>query len=497
VRTSQTLLAGAGTSPWLAASPELGNEARRWAQVLGPARRLVEQEAARAIGRRWPPIQRATQHLAAMQAAQLRWGVRQLSSLDRVFEPVVDPVAWFAQRGSELLGAQLMALGPSAEDLAWLLSQGGGALPHTLVDAFQARPAGSGPLAPARLEAMVQRAYGGWMPFVDPRALTASPVTVLHRAELGDGTPVLVRALRPGMRSRLLDDARLLAVSLRTVERTFPPLRASRPVRLAQLIARQGLEATDLRHDALNTVVLGLALEALDVPPGAILRPVPDGFDPSACVYEAAPGSAPLAASVDLVDVDEAVRTLMAVTFEAALDHGVFHADLRPESILVEAEGHLVLAGCPVLGRLDDRSRRGLAELVIGVLGGDLDQQMAALEHLGMVTERTDVAALRKDWSELVALNPLALMSGSGLPRLRNVIGVVLRHGLTPPVEVLLLGRSLLAVYALLRYIAPDRSAQQLFLPMLPRLLGLGPRLQSVVEGDGEGAADDQAATGP
>jgi ubiquinone biosynthesis protein len=161
------------------------------------------------------------------------------------------------------------------------------------------------------------------------------------------------------------------------------------------------------------------------------------------------------------------------VTAEAALTHGVFHADLRPEHLLALPDGRVVVAGCGTIGRLDPPIRRAAIEYLAAVLGGDYEGQVAAMRQTGAVPDDVDVDALVADLSASAALDPMTILAGgevSLLGALREAMDLLLRHRLRPPLEVVLLVRSLFALRSLLATVAPERSLLDALFPLIARL---------------------------
>jgi ubiquinone biosynthesis protein len=51
-----------------------------------------------------------------------------------------------------------------------------------------------------------------------------------------------------------------------------------------------------------------------------------------------------------------------------AIRDGFFHADLHPGNLFVDSEGRLVAVDCGIMGRLNLKERRFLAEILYGFI---------------------------------------------------------------------------------------------------------------------------------
>jgi predicted unusual protein kinase regulating ubiquinone biosynthesis (AarF/ABC1/UbiB family) len=67
-------------------------------------------------------------------------------------------------------------------------------------------------------------------------------------------------------------------------------------------------------------------------------------------------------------DGTELVKALLFSVFEGGLRHGLFHGDLHAGNLLVDDEGRIVFLDFGIMGRIDNRTRWLLRELVYALL---------------------------------------------------------------------------------------------------------------------------------
>lgn len=391
------------------------------------------------------PLRRSGQLAVAGSLAGVRWLGRSLPPFNRTAQR--DPRGLFA----DYVRSQARSLGPSAQEVARLLWLTEGLTPGLVAE---------------RLE---------------PGAVYGSPFSVLRRLPGDDGQQLLVRMRRPGVRRDIVGDLRIVGALLALSERRSEWVRQLRPRELLEAAVRRAVQETDLRHDALNTVELGLMAEELGTSGLRICPPRPGELDEQASYFTAPADAVPMLHAVEWVDAAAAVPGLLAVTVEGALTHGVFHADLRAEDLLVRPDGSLLLVGCTALGRLAPNERRGVFDYALALFSGDAQQQVDALVTMGAAPEGVSTA-LVADLSATLSLRTLAgLTEASAMRRgAQTVATLARRHGLRPPPQVIALFRSMLAFQAVVRVIAPRLSPVQAFFPLAPRLPGLGRRLSSI-----------------
>lgn len=461
----------ARASAWVAGQPGLADAVTEWEVELADERATLDAHAARLARPGLVPPLRAVQHLAALQAGQLRWAVRRLPGDLAGGAP--EPATWLKQSVAYIMREQLSLLGPAAAEVARIIDESEGLAPAVIVDELRRRPLRTAPLSGREVEEVVHSALDGRVGHILDDPLAVTPVSQLHCAELTDGTPIFVRARRPGVRAAVRADARITATLVAPFEWFLPAMREAHPLGFVELAARQLLEEVDLRHDALNAVELGLVAEALDRPGVVLCRPVPGLVSDRAVVTEALEGAVPLGQRTEGLDADAVIAGLVGVTLEAALTDGVFHADLRPENLLALPDGRVAIAGCGTVGRFDRTVRHAAVEYLATVLGGDFEGQVAAMRATGAVPDDVDVDRLVADLADAQALQPMTILAGgevSLVAALQEAMTLLLRHRLRPPLEVILLVRTLFALRSLIKLVDPERSLIDALMPLIVRL---------------------------
>jgi ubiquinone biosynthesis protein len=391
-------------------------------------------------------------------------------------------VAWLKRSVAYLLREQLAGLGPSAAEIARIMDESEGLVPGIVVEELRRRPVRAESMPTRDVEQIARRAFGPRIGRVVEGALAVTPVTQLHRGVLDDKSAAFLRVRRPGAKRELRADARITANLLAPLELLVPAVREAHPLGFIELATRQALEEIDLRNDALNAIELGIALEELDRPGVVVCRPIPDLVSERAVALEAFEGAASLARSAQRVDPDLALPALVGITVEAALAHGVFHADLRPENLLAVPDGRIVIVGCGTVGRLDPATRRAALDYLAAILSGDFEGQVAAMRATGAVPEDADLERLVEDLAGAETLQPSAILAGgetSLVTALREAVTLLLRHRLRPPLELVLFVRAIFSLRSLLAKVAPEHSLLQALWPVVARL----PELRAELDG--------------
>jgi ubiquinone biosynthesis protein len=457
-------------SPWVGEVPGLARAVSGWEHELAGHRTRLHGRARHVARPGLLSPGRVVRQSAAMTAAQLGWVLRRLPDDIGSGRPFAQTGEWAQDTAGYLLREQLANLGPAAAELARVLTDSEGIVPGFLVSELRQRPLPSAPLGSDLAARIVQRSLPvGVGPLGGMVASTA--VSELHEGELDDGTPVLVRVARPGAGREVRQDARIAATVLAPFETLVPVLAAVRPLGLVELVSRQLAEASDMRNEALNAVELGLVIERLGIEV-SVCRPVPGLVSAAAAVFEAPPGGFPLYGAGPGVDT----RPLARLVVEAALAAGTFAADLRLDQVAVRPDGRLMLTGCGAVGHLDLTTRRAALDLLPALVGGDLAGQAAAWWDLGIADDGAAAEALVAALADIQPANPLLLLSGqgAGVGALgRDLLAVLLRHGATPPLELVQLARAVLALRAIFRRTEAPGGLMAALFPLLARVYEL------------------------
>jgi len=489
------MAAAASTGQYSSTVPELGDDARHsnwvgqvpglaravadWEHQLGSARSHANDGTHRVARPGLISPGRLVRQSAAMTAAQLGWVLTRLPVDLAAGRPVSQPGTWLQETAGYLLREQLASLGPVAAELARIIADCEGILPDFLISELRRRPLPNNPLPTGTAERIAAGALpAGWGRL--GAIVSVAPVSQLHEGELRDGTPVLVRVRQPGVARAVRQDARIAASVLTPFEQVVPILRAVRPLGLVELISRELVEASDLRNDALNSIELGLAIERIGVGGLVVARPLPGLVSERAAVFESLATDLPLRTIASHPDETVNALPLAALTFESALAAGVFAADIRGEQIAVLPDGRLGLIGAAAVGRLDLTTRRAALDLLPALLSGDVDGQAVALRDLGIAPDGPGAETLLADLAAVQPANPLALFNGQGggVGGLgREAVTVLLRHGVTPPLELVQLGRAVLSLRTLFRQTSTPGGLVAALLPLLGRVYELRAQL--------------------
>ncbi|MFN8018623.1 MAG: AarF/UbiB family protein [Acidimicrobiales bacterium] len=347
-----------------------------------------------------------------------------------------------------------------------------GLLPDEWVEAFGWCRDTATPLAPGQAEATFEERFEVPLESVfsefDIEPLGSASIGQVHAAVLRDGTEVVVKVRRPGLREQFERDLRGMALAAAAAERASKSARVANLSGFVELFAQMVLEEIDFRFEALNQVELSLAAEAADHDFAIFPRPIPHLCAEDVLVMtrvEGVPYTRAMEAYPDVVDGERLLRLAINATLEHMVVYGIFHGDLHAGNVLINPKGDFSLIDFGIAGRIDAAQRAATVMFLFGFGRNDNLLQMQALQRFGAVPEGADLPLLvAQIEEELNAIDP-TLLSREGeftVDRLGQALGTIIRvlarNGFSLPKELVLFFKNLLYLNGFAATLAPDAN---------------------------------------
>ena len=291
---------------------------------------------------------------------------------------------------------------------------------------------------------------------IECQPLAAGSMSQVHSARLADGTEVVVKVQRPGLKRVIHQDLRLLRFAARWLVRIRPSLQAVNPVGLVEDFAQSVGQQLSFRTEVANMVAMRLALRAYPV---VVPRVWEDLSTEHLLVMERAVGvRVDQPETLDAIGIERrgVLESLVSSFLASALGSGTFHGDLHAGNMLVRLDGQLILLDFGAVGRLEAGARRAVTELLTTLVEFRFDAAALALLELVDATS-ADLSAVARDVQRLVA----SLMSKpiSEIDTAKAVGGLLRtaeRHHLVLPQEVVAFFKQMMFLDGICRVLEPS-----------------------------------------
>lgn len=313
----------------------------------------------------------------------------------------------------------------------------------------------------------VEEVYGTFI----EEPLAAASLGQVHAAALPDGTRVIVKVQRPGIRDAVERDLSVLYVLARFLERRWERARTYGLVDFVDefsIIIRAEMDYTREAHNT-ERLKQNLAREHGVCVPGVHW----DLTTTRVLTVERIDGAKVTdIALLDAMGVDRPLlaRRLAATFLQQMLVDGFFHADPHPGNILITAEHDIALIDAGEVRQLDVGARTGLLRLLIAFERRDTRQFAEEILALGISRGEVDLPGLTHDLEKLLRQYYDVPARATNLGQiLSRVMDVSARHRIRLPTGFTLVGKVLANIDGINRKLDPNFNFTETARPYIRR----------------------------
>lgn len=409
-----------------------------------------------------------------------------------------------SKRPGERLAEALQDLGPSYIKLGQMLATRPDVIGEQLARDLMRLQDRLAPFSQSEAEAAITQELGGAVTdhFIEfGPAIAAASIAQVHQARVADKADaddaivikqMAVKILRPGVEQAFARDLDSFIWAAQLVERTQPALHRLRLTEVVRILSESVALEMDLRYEAAAAAELAENMAA-EIAAGEFRVPAIDWRRTGRRVLtlEWVDGvsigdtAALLAAGHDL---DRLAARVITLFLKQAMRDGFFHADMHQGNLFVGPGGDIIAVDFGIMGRLDPRSRRYLAEILYGLLRRDYRRVAELHFEAGFVTRGKSVdafaQALRSVGEPIFGLRASEISMSRLLAQLFRVTETFSMR--TQP-QLLLLQKTMVVVEGVARGLNPDVDFWEVSEPVIADWIAqhLGPeaRLMEAAEG--------------
>ena len=305
----------------------------------------------------------------------------------------------------------------------------------------------------------------------DPTPLAAASIAQVHRARLHDGTEVVVKVRRPGIRPVIEADLRLLQRAAQVIEAKFPELRQFHPVGVVQQFKASLTRELDLAAECRHAERIADSFVGHDemVVPAVYWDYTSERMNVQAFVDGIAVSDT---AALDAAGVDRrrVARRGARVILKMVLEDGFFHADPHAGNVFVLPLDRIAVIDYGMVGRLSQARRVQVVELLHALVEHDAERVTEVLLDWTDQPE-TDENQLAQDIDGFVDRYhgvPLGQLNLAAM--LLEVTALLRLHRLALPADLALLVKVFVTLESLGRSLDPDFDMARQAAPYLRRV---------------------------
>ena len=292
----------------------------------------------------------------------------------------------------ERIRCALEELGPTFVKFGQIMSLRPDLLPGEFVDELEKLQEDVAPVELSDIKAMVEESLGKKINDVfsvfDVEPMAAASLSQVHRAVLKhEGHIVSVKIQRPGILALIRSDLDILETVAGFLDEKFDDLKTHNLPELVNAIRRNLMKEIDFSIELRNMkIARSYALET-DIY-------IPKAYDryssQKLLVMEFVQGAKfkDIAAGPEF-DAERVARQGLHAAVKQILEDGFFHADPHPGNLLVTDDMKLCIIDWGMVGRLTEKDRYELIDMLKAVVDKDSDALMHSLLRLCHTTEKT------------------------------------------------------------------------------------------------------------
>ncbi|MEC4750073.1 AarF/UbiB family protein [Methylomicrobium sp. Wu6] len=307
---------------------------------------------------------------------------------------------------------------------------------------------------------------------IDREPLAAASLAQVHRAILKDGTPVILKIRRPGIRRIIEADLRLLNRVVEVIETDVPELRRYHPREIFRQFSQSLRGELDFAAEGRHAErVAGNLAANQDIKIAAIHWELTGERLNVQEYIEGIPGR-------DLAALDRAGldRKLLAergakAVLKMIMEDGFFHADPHPGNVFYLPDNRLAFIDFGMMGRLTEERRGQVITFLYGMVNRMPMKVVEILEDWSGVI-KTDEQALAIEIDAFVdqyssrSLKDLSLQMMLG-----DLLAILRDHNLTLPPDLALLIKAYVTLDGFGRHLDPDFNTLVFAAPYLQQLM--------------------------
>lgn len=306
---------------------------------------------------------------------------------------------------------------------------------------------------------------------IDPVALAAASLGQTHRAELKDGTPVVVKLQKPGVGNLVRVDLQILEGLVASMHAIYPKWQLRF---MFDEFKNATLQEIDYRREAQNIDKFRKNYSKLFSQPDVIFpKYYPEFLTEKVLILEPMQGKKLSELKPGSTVARAAASQTLAAVLEQIFDHGFFHADPHAGNIFfLESQGKVGCIDLGLVGQLEPEDKKKFLKLLMAVLQRDRATLARRLFDLGTKGPSANLPAFEKDVNDWIDRVGAAGMANIRLESaLNELLQIARMNAVNVPNRYVMMMRSCLVADGVARTLDPGINVVQVATPIVAKSL--------------------------
>ena len=369
--------------------------------------------------------------------------------------------------------------GPTYVKLAQLISAAEGVFPESLVAECKKCRDQVSPEPWAKIAKVLKSELGNEkksFSHISENPIAAASIAQVHEAVLLNGSPVVIKIQRPGIRRKIATDLKVMAWIAPKLVGKIPVSALANPPALVELFAETIAEELNFKLEVANLFEIERVLSANPKHLWEIPTPELNLVTERVIVMSKISGISlgeSISRGVSPKKTSIIFRQMVEGLLEGAVIHGVFHGDFHAGNVFLNSSDKIGLVDFGITGRLDGERRLAFLRYVVGIMTGDVESQVLGIKDLGAFPEDSDIGLIISEFQlERNNFDPLELSEDEFINEFRTIIKNLLAEGARIPKELMLFVKNFAYLSSVMQELDPEMDLLTEFLEVASGFFG-------------------------
>ncbi|MCW5829278.1 MAG: AarF/ABC1/UbiB kinase family protein [Deltaproteobacteria bacterium] len=355
-------------------------------------------------------------------------------------------------------------LGPTFIKLGQMIASSPGIFPETISDEFLKCLDRVPPFPYSEVKRILREELGddykSRFRNIDVKPIAAASIAQVHFAELADGTPVVIKVQRPGIKAVVERDVGILFLIAKMLVRFFRNAHLASPVDVVSDFNITLHEELDFRLEANSMEKFNAVFASAGNKRIYAAKVHREHSTRRVLVMERLSG-----ARVDDIkgirklgaDPEDALRLGVKAVLRTMMLHGFFHGDVHAGNLLITPDNGVHFMDFGIVGRQSVEKSKLMTHLLVSMMAGTYENLSDVLIKLGSAPENVNRSGLTSDIKNLMREfkdSPLGEINFGDL--LTSIVQAAVKNNVRLPREFILLVKQMVYFDRYAHLLAPD-----------------------------------------